>query len=395
MTTIIIIVVVALVFFVTICVVTFMVWKREAEMRTDSIKAIENSLGEMLDGMSGEQAAVIRNRAGQNDSPYDGILQEMQDMQQEIGDKIKKESDSKAIKKRNHDPFGWVKAEFANKKETDTKPETADDNVKDAKENVNTDGERKRRVVNEIVETAEVAKHDRSDEGDRSGNAESYENYEDVTVFKPIERKPRRLKWVEVFEEGSEKTTEAEPEETPPAEAENPKKSLDDSQQDLEAFEETENWDLDEDEPDLWDFDEISRHISGESEYHTEESGSPYELEAESEEPAEIDIEEILENEAAAIEEEPADEYEDETEQTPALAQEDDEFFEELMRLSVQQPERQTDEGTSLDFMKAVGMEELADEYRFDDFSKPPTGYNIGKSGKEYTVSELEVLIKE
>ena len=35
MTTIIIIVVVALVFFVTVCVVTFMVWKREAEMRAD------------------------------------------------------------------------------------------------------------------------------------------------------------------------------------------------------------------------------------------------------------------------------------------------------------------------------------------------------------------------
>ena len=44
MTTIIIIVVVALVFFVTVCVVTFMVWKRETEIRTDSIRAIESNL---------------------------------------------------------------------------------------------------------------------------------------------------------------------------------------------------------------------------------------------------------------------------------------------------------------------------------------------------------------
>lgn len=54
MTTIIIIVVVALVFFVTVCVVTFMVWKREAEMRTDSIRAIENNLERLGDRLTAE-----------------------------------------------------------------------------------------------------------------------------------------------------------------------------------------------------------------------------------------------------------------------------------------------------------------------------------------------------
>ena len=49
MTTIIIIVVVALVFFVTVCVVTFMVWKREAEMRTDSIREIKDNLQRLED----------------------------------------------------------------------------------------------------------------------------------------------------------------------------------------------------------------------------------------------------------------------------------------------------------------------------------------------------------
>ena len=54
MTTIIIIVVVALVFFVTVCVVTFMVWKREAEMRTDSIRAIEDNLQRLEDRLTVE-----------------------------------------------------------------------------------------------------------------------------------------------------------------------------------------------------------------------------------------------------------------------------------------------------------------------------------------------------
>ncbi|MBQ0079356.1 MAG: hypothetical protein KBS66_05660 [Eubacterium sp.] len=47
MTTIIVVVVVALVFFVGICVATFMVWKREEEMRTDSIRSIEANLQEL------------------------------------------------------------------------------------------------------------------------------------------------------------------------------------------------------------------------------------------------------------------------------------------------------------------------------------------------------------
>lgn len=63
MTTIITIVVVALVFFVTVCIVTFMVWKREAEMRTDSIKAIEHNVEEMLHELTGSSSRDIRNRA--------------------------------------------------------------------------------------------------------------------------------------------------------------------------------------------------------------------------------------------------------------------------------------------------------------------------------------------
>jgi hypothetical protein len=65
MTTIIVIVVVALVFFVAVCIIAFMIWKREAEMRTDSIRAIEENLERLAREMSPEQAEQIeRIRAG-------------------------------------------------------------------------------------------------------------------------------------------------------------------------------------------------------------------------------------------------------------------------------------------------------------------------------------------
>lgn len=53
MTTIIVVSIVALVYFVTLSVVAFMVWKRESEMRTDSIKAIEHEINEMAYELAG------------------------------------------------------------------------------------------------------------------------------------------------------------------------------------------------------------------------------------------------------------------------------------------------------------------------------------------------------
>lgn len=48
MTTIIVVAIVALVFFVAMGVATFMTWKQETQMRTDSLKGIELSLNEVL-----------------------------------------------------------------------------------------------------------------------------------------------------------------------------------------------------------------------------------------------------------------------------------------------------------------------------------------------------------
>lgn len=95
MTTIIIIVVVALVFFVSICVVTFMVWKRESEMRTDSIKAIELKLEKLGSKLS-----------------EDSRVEEIEHEISELKEPRKRES----IFGHNHshksiDPFSWMRTE--------------------------------------------------------------------------------------------------------------------------------------------------------------------------------------------------------------------------------------------------------------------------------------------
>ena len=104
MTTIIIIVVVALVFFVTVCVVTFMVWKREAEMRTDSIRAIEDNLQRLEDRLTVET---------QPEEPTP--LQD--DLHDEVCRPVLRAADpavagtSRRSRSRSRDPFSWVRSE--------------------------------------------------------------------------------------------------------------------------------------------------------------------------------------------------------------------------------------------------------------------------------------------
>lgn len=106
MTTIIIIVVVALVFFVTVCVVTFMVWKREAEMRTDSIRAIEDNLQRLEDRLTVETQP-------EEQTP----LQD--DLHEEVCRPVLRASDPAVagrsrrsrIRSRSRDPFSWVRSE--------------------------------------------------------------------------------------------------------------------------------------------------------------------------------------------------------------------------------------------------------------------------------------------
>lgn len=474
MTTIIIIVVVALVFFVTICVVTFMVWKREAEMRTDSIKAIENSLGEMLEGLTGDQAASVREQSGKKDTPYDNVLQEMQNMQQEIGDKIKKESDSKAIRQKDRDPFSWVRAEKEEKKHQAVDSSlVATDSVTESHRIVAADTGAI--VSDDVIASGNIDGSDAvaaivsADDDDAVAVDSLAERYEDLTVFRPVEAPPRGLKWVEVFaekpgkifkkrrrhdaealpeearaldadalpEENSSKLPEEVPlndaetlleeaeaflEKKPQPEQDIGKSHMQHAEDDLQAIEESEElWDLDEDEPDLWDFDEITGQIPEEAQqeapvgtYGSIELEASFELEA-------AVIEEGWAEDSDAAEEAEARQREKTTEkliegltggsieasakdiegglvapdtEEAEAAPDIDEFLSALMNMPVD-PAGDFSYEAGTGFAEAGGMDELDDAYQFDHPPKPPTGYNIGRSGKEYTVSELEMLIKE
>lgn len=108
MTTIIIIVVVALVFFVTVCVVTFMVWKREAEIRTDSIREIESNLKKL-----GDRLAADSDRRSYNskDAEYS---QELIDMVNRTARRDAPEN----RRRRSKDPFGWIRENAEEKNES-------------------------------------------------------------------------------------------------------------------------------------------------------------------------------------------------------------------------------------------------------------------------------------
>lgn len=454
MTTIIIIVVVALVFFVTICVVTFMVWKREAEMRTDSIKAIENNLEEMLFELSGDQAAAVKNRARKNNSPYDGVLQDMQNMQQEIGDKIKQESDSKAIKKKKYDPFGWVRGDRTDPEEDEPKDLAPDMDA----------AEQERLYIKTDSETV----------------------WEEPAVVKTEEKRPRRLKWVEVYEEPEE---EKEPEVAQAPEEEYSEKLQDVELADHEALEpakidtlvsaedtasepaepfiedvslqdEASRGEIHFDEaPMSYTFEEISQELSrwatGEEDYGPEEMREQN-AEHDSDDNVQKDFYEPFDSLVSDHNAFSAEDFSNLTgrkdydaEKTLADdsmdSMEEDDFLMELMNMPVEELTEEPEASEETDFLEwdqadsgdvesvemhdameideapvdetteedealfeidldaienirdtnldEIGM--LDDEYEFDRASKSPTGYNVGKSGKEYTVSELEALIKE
>ena len=155
MTTIIVVAIVALVFFVTVCVVTFMVWKRETEIRTDSIKAIERTMSDMAAELADLNVDRIRHD-GHDRLRYDAAKANMYswaDTRKSAGNES-----SNTFKKKKKDPFSWVRS-------------------------------------NKNIEAAED---------------------ETVTVFRPMEGESRKLKWVEVSEAAD--VEENEKEENKPSE---------------------------------------------------------------------------------------------------------------------------------------------------------------------------------
>ena len=116
MTTIIVIVVVALVFFVTMCVISLMIWKRETEMRTDSLKAIEQNLEVMLNELSdGRQLQKRNSRQNLYETDKEEIIRQVADRS------------SAALRgtgrRRSADPFAWVKTQRTSDKNLKTEKE--------------------------------------------------------------------------------------------------------------------------------------------------------------------------------------------------------------------------------------------------------------------------------
>ena len=73
MTTIGIVIVVALVFFVAICIAAFVIWKRETEMRTDSMKVIGDNLEKLRKLMEKDLTAQRRNSGRTVDELLNGL----------------------------------------------------------------------------------------------------------------------------------------------------------------------------------------------------------------------------------------------------------------------------------------------------------------------------------
>lgn len=106
MTTIIIIVVVALVFFVTVCVVTFMVWKREAEMRTDSIREIKDNLQRLEDRLT------VETQPEEPTPLQDNLYEEVcRPVLRAADPAVEGRSRRSRSRSRSRDPFSWVRSE--------------------------------------------------------------------------------------------------------------------------------------------------------------------------------------------------------------------------------------------------------------------------------------------
>lgn len=105
MTTIIVVAIVALVFFVTICVVAFMVWKHETEKHTESLRGIEDSLHDVLHELYGGAG----NRAFIQEDVY-GDYEMVRPTYKYGGSKIKKER-KLPEKNKKRDPFKWMHSE--------------------------------------------------------------------------------------------------------------------------------------------------------------------------------------------------------------------------------------------------------------------------------------------
>ena len=103
MTTIIVVAIVALVFFVAISVAAFMTWRQETQMRTDSLKGIEMSLNEVLGEFSRRHPTPVHS--------LDDFHQDSLDRRGEKRSKLKRSSKKRQAVDEGEDPFSWANRE--------------------------------------------------------------------------------------------------------------------------------------------------------------------------------------------------------------------------------------------------------------------------------------------
>ncbi len=370
MTTIITIVVVALVFFVTVCIVTFMVWKREAEMRTDSIKAIEHNVEEMLHELTGGSSGELRNRAKR-----EVFHRDYNEPQHKTNDRVE-EVHSESSREETAKPAQDVQKDLQDKPEQE--------NVQKIDEGVT------------VFDPAAI-QYTSFDRGDR-----------------PSERDGKRgLRWKEIQQpqqqedspevrENSEPTVSSvpsEPSAEPPEEPE-PRQIFEEQREFQQIFEPQPEFMEDSqakaiDEPypiqapeDEFPLEDSVNHDGSTPIYSVSHDELVSANSQEDEEPeTEVGgpLSKFLKRHKKNKENQEPEELEEET----SPQQEMYESIEDLLKDYISEP-RSSEE-----------FEESIDEIRYEPefqtyYSEPiKPGYDVGKSGKKYTAAELEALIKE
>lgn len=376
MTTIITIVVVALVFFVTVCIVTFMVWKREAEMRTDSIKAIEHNVEEMLHELTGGSSGEIRSRAKREEfhRDYNAPQHKTNDRVEEVHSESSREESVKpaqAVQKNLQDKPEQEHIQKVDEGVTVFDPAAIQYTSFERGEHLSErDGKRGLRWK-EIQQPQQP--EDAPEVRENSVPSESLESSE--LPEEPIYEEPPEVHEPrQIFEEQREfqQRFESQPE------------FIEDSKP--ESIDEPQPIQAPEDELPLEDSANHDEPTPIYSVSHDELVSASSEVDEEQETEVGGPLSKFLKRHKKNKENQEPEGLEEET----SPQQEMYESIEDLLKDYISEPHSSEEE-----------FEESIDEIRYEPefetyYSEPiKPGYDVGKSGKKYTAAELEALIKE
>ena len=363
MTTIIVVVVVALVFFVAVCVVSLMVWTRESEMRTDSIKAIEENLEKLTQELSRETHEA--GAEGQEVFP-DGPDRDLKDIKRDLAyveSVMAEKASDKPVRNRNWDPFGWVR-------DTDFSPRRDDRNDgSGAKEPDEASGERLLREMG----------FREADDGERATGPGGQEL--ETQGPEGTEEEPSKIMKLGLaagtaragLAKGTAKTEEDDTED------EEAKAAGEDSNEEV-----TEPETAADDGSGPGDTADDIFGVYGTDDEDGDETAFG-DVDAEDDADRADDVENSESEEVSSYEEESVPEGELEELET------------EVERGSELPDEERTGDGAEVPYgeidLDSIGELRIGGDIEHE--SKNTIGYDVGRSGKRYTTSELEALIKE